>query len=260
MTTITRRSLIGGVAATAIAPSFACAAGPAAATPCGCCCGFAVTRLVSHSAGGDFTSEPGDIAITPSSGDTATDHFLGLALMRIARKFEVAPGFGFFDDGDKPNAFATDRTLAGNGPGTVLMGKNFFRIIMTQTQDSGLALITMCAHEFGHIHQYSSSYRPDLEGLDRTVKPLELHADFLAGFYLADRKAEHPEFNLQTVGVVFEQIGDTHFSSPQHHGTSAERLAAITAGFEFGKTSGRRIDAAAEAGVNYVQHKVYAGS
>jgi hypothetical protein len=216
--------------------------------------------LVAHSAGGDFTSEPGDLVITPSSGDTGTDHFLGLALMRISRKFEVAPGFGFFDDGDKPNAFATDRTLAGNGPGTVLMGKNLYRLIMTQTQDSGLALITMCAHEFGHIHQYSSSYKADLEGLDRTVKPLELHADFLAGFYLADRKAEHPEFSLRTVGAVFEVLGDTNFSSPQHHGTSAERLAAITAGFDFGKTAGRRIDAAAQAGVKYVERNVYTRS
>jgi predicted metalloprotease len=132
-------------------------------------------------------------------------------------------------------------------------------MVMTSTSDSGLALITMCAHEFGHIHQYWSSYKDNLTALDRTAKPMELHADFLAGFYLADRKTEHPEFKLQTVGALFEQIGDTNFTSPRHHGTSAERIAAITAGFELGKTPGRRIDAAAEAGVHYIERNVYGG-
>jgi len=137
------------------------------------------------------------------------------------------------------------------------MGLNLFRLVLTRTHDSGLALITMCAHEFGHVHQFWSSYRPALEALDRTAKPMELHADFLAGFYLADRKREHPDFDLQTVGAVFEQLGDTDFASPRHHGTSAERLAAITAGYDFGKGPGRRIDAAAEAGVHYVERNVY---
>ena len=140
------------------------------------------------------------------------------------------------------------------GFGTVLMGKNLFRRLMGG-DNFGITVIAVCAHEFGHIHQMQQGYASSLSALDTTKKPIELHADFLAGFFLALRKADHPDLDIQTVGATYETIGDTAFTSPKHHGTSQERSAAISAGFDRGR-SGGTIRQAAEAGFAYVRDVV----
>jgi hypothetical protein len=186
--------------------------------------------------------------IVQSSGDTETDHFLGMALGRISGTFGVSPGFGFFDDGSAPNAFATGETLVGNGPGTVLMGMHLFGQLMAHVRDGGITVISVCAHEFGHIYQMQTGYMEKLSELDRTDRPVELHADFLAGYYLALRKAEHPELDLSAVGRVLHAVGDTAVNSPEHHGTPDERVAALTAGFKFGAEGRHEVSEAAKAG------------
>jgi hypothetical protein len=255
MMNMSRRSMLRGATMAALATSLGCASAAAAQglRPSGGCflCQMARLRL-GPDASGIFTSSPGNIAITRTSGDAGTDHFLGLALKRLATTFHVSPGFAFYDDARAPNAVATDKTLAGNGPGTVLMGQRLFRMIMSATHDAGMTVIAICAHEFGHIHQYETGYRERLQRLDSTAKPLELHADFLAGFFLALRKAEHPDLDLQTVGRFFNMMGDTDFTNPQHHGTPQERIAAIEAGFNFGKGGKGDVAQAAAAGTRFV--------
>jgi hypothetical protein len=261
MTSMSRRSILRGASMAALASSFGtpvAAASPALSPAGGClACQIARMRLGTVRLGtqthGILSRSPGDITIKRSSGDAATDHFLGLALLRLSTTFKVNPGFAFYDDKAAMNAFATDLTLAGNGPGTVLMGERLFGQLMRQGGDGGVTIIGICAHEFGHIEQMQSGYSETLSQLDDTAKPLELHADFLAGFFLALRKAEHPDLNLQTVGAVFNQLGDTDFASPQHHGTPQERIAAITAGFGFGKDGKGDVAQAAKAGLQFVK-------
>jgi hypothetical protein len=253
MTTIDRRSLLRGAAMAAfaapLAPKFSWARTTLSGGGC-CLChrlyGANGTQgmLGSEIAGGD---------IVRSTGDAETDHFLGMALVRLATTFKVTPGFGFYDDRDSPNAFANQKTLLETGPGTVLMGKKFFAQQMAQDDDAGLTVIAILAHEFGHIVQMQRGYGDVLERMDRTQMPLELHADFLAGFYLAGRKAEHPNLNLQTVGAVFNSLGDTDFNGRQHHGTPEQRTIAITAGYNQGKTGTHDVDDAAQSGVAFVQ-------
>jgi hypothetical protein len=249
--------MLRGATMAALATSFGCASAASAQElrPAGGCllCRIAGMRL-GPNAHGIFSSSPGNITIFRSSGDSGTDHFLGLALRRLAATFGVSPGFAFYDDKAAPNALATDKTLADNGPGTVLMGQRLFRMLMSQTHDAGMTVIAICAHEFGHIEQYQAGYHASLEKLDSTVKPLELHADYLAGFFLAQRKAEHPDLDLQTVGRFFNLMGDTDFANPQHHGTPQERIAAIQAGYDFGKGGKGGIGQAATAGVQYVRN------
>jgi predicted metalloprotease len=169
--------------------------------------------------------------------------------------FKVGPGFVFYDDYRVPNAFATPKTLLPERRGTVLMGMRLFSRYMTNG-DAGMTVIAICAHEFGHIHQMQSTYNAQLSRLDETAKPVELHADFLAGFFLANRKEEHPDLELQGVGATFDRMGDTDFNSPQHHGTSHERIAAITAGYRFGRSGRHDIDDAARAGLEVVARMV----
>lgn len=216
--------------------------------PCGCCLtAGAAAQLAKVS-----TLDPKNLVL--SSGDAETDRHLGAALLRLATTFKVNPGFAFYDDRESPNAFATPATLVGDGPGTVLMGMRYFVERMAENDD-GMTVIATCAHEFGHIHQFTGTYRAELVRLDSTDKPVELHADFLAGFFLATRKREYSNLNLQKVGQQYnEKLGDNAFDSKKHHGTSEERLAAVTAGFDLGKSTGQDIDQVAAAGVAYVRN------
>jgi hypothetical protein len=199
--------------------------------------------------GGNAVSSSARIAT--SSGDAETDRFLGVALARLASTFRVSPGFAFFDDGNSPNAFASPETLVGNGPGTVLMGMRLFSHMMAR-RDGGITVIGICAHEFGHVHQMSSGYRGRLLALGQTVKPLELHADFLCGYYMALRKADHPDLDLRVLAREVHNGGDTATTNPQHHGTPEERLGALSAGFKFGIEGNRDIAQAADAGFRLI--------
>jgi predicted metalloprotease len=138
----------------------------------------------------------------------------------------------------------------------VLVGEQLFSELMKRTDDGGMTVIAICAHEFGHIHQMRAGYQDDLQRLDKTVRPIELHADYLAGYFLALRKKDHPDLNLQDVGRTFYRLGDTDFTAPQHHGTAQERVAAITAGYDLGRKESDDIDQVAKAGVDYVRRVV----
>jgi len=244
--TFNRRSLLSaslGAIALPVAAPQAWAQRPAVG-------GCALCPCAGNAFAGNTANSPPRIA--RSSGDAETDRFLGRALARLASTFEVSPGFAFFDDGSSPNAYAISETLVGNGPGTVLMGMRLFGQLMAR-RDSGIAVIGVCAHEFAHIHQMSNSYRGRLASLHATVKPIELHADFLCGYYMARRKAEHPGLDLRALALELYKRGDMRVTSRQHHGTPEERLGALSAGYRFGNERNSDIAQAADAGLQFVK-------
>lgn len=248
MKMLNRRSLLGtGLVAAALPVALAAGASAQTAAPSGGC---ALCQLSGSFFGRNRGSTNGrQVRIARSSGDAETDRFLGSALQRLSATFQVSPGFAFFDDGENENAFAARETLLGNGPGTVLMGMKLFGRLMTKVDDGGITVIAVCAHEFGHIYQMYAGYETPLNQLDtRTNKPHELHADFLAGFYLGRRKAEHRQLDLREVGRELHALGDTNYTSRQHHGTPEERVGALAAGFRFGSQGNADIAAAAKAG------------
>jgi hypothetical protein len=216
------------------------------AKPCGCC----GLRFGAIDGGPNDTTS---IRYATSSGDAETDRFLGAALVRLANTFRVSPGFAFFDDGDHPNAFASRETLLDNGPGTVMMGMHLFGKLMARVRDGGITVIAVCAHEFGHVHQMLGGYENEFKALDKTAKPLELHADFLSGYYLSLRKTEHPELDLNFVGGVLYNMGDSDVNSPRHHGTPEERVMALSAGFKYGSEGTHDIAEAAKVGLAFVR-------
>jgi hypothetical protein len=255
MKTLNRRSMLGGAALTAFCLPFGATlrASAQGVTPLRVC-------PLCQRRGMPFAGTPNDVEassyvkIARSSGDGETDRFLGTALGRLANTFRVSPGFAFYDDSKGINAVAVRETLLGNGPGTVLMGMHLFGQLMARVRDGGITVIAVCAHEFGHIYQLQAGYERELAALDKTNRPFELHADFLAGYYLALRKAEHPELDLGAVGGVLYALGDTAFTSRQHHGTPDERLGALSAGFKFGTEGSHDIAEAAKAGFLLVKH------
>jgi hypothetical protein len=196
----------------------------------GCCPLCNAVRSAFGQVGGVTATSGGGAQIVRSTGDPETDRLLGVSLARLARTFKVSPGFSFYDDSDGQNAFATPDNVLGEGKGSVLMGTRFFSDKMMNEHDSGITVLGVLAHEFAHIHQTDYGYQAALLRMDTTVRPLELHADYLAGYYLALRKSDRPDIDVQTVASVFSGMGDTNFNSPQHHGTPAERSAALSAG------------------------------
>jgi uncharacterized protein len=109
-----------------------------------------------------------------------------------------------------------------------------------QTIDSGgdFAVATVIAHEYAHNLQH------ELElDVNHTVPQIEKQADCLAGVWANDAARR----NLLDPGDLDEGlkamflVGDSDYSDPGHHGTSAERQAAFQTGFDTG--SGKACDA-----------------
>jgi hypothetical protein len=199
-----------------------------------------------------------DQKLITSSGRADIDHYLGLALLRLSNEFNVYPGFGFFDEGRTENAFATPETQIGGTHGTVIFGLHLFRDAMHEYRDRGVAVIAVCAHEFGHIYQYFNGYFDKLtkqQYPNQTVPPVklaELHADYLAGYFLAGRKAAYPWLDLQGAGALFDSFGDNDFTNPQHHGTATQRVRSIEEGFKYGRSEQHPIEIAAATGAEFV--------
>lgn len=190
-----------------------------------------------------------------STGNAEMDRALDRAIKRLADNFGVFPGFGFFDDEPYKNAFAYDGTLPQlpHTRGTVLYGDLMFSHLM-KVDPTGTAVMWVMAHEFAHIWLYSTGDRAKLgqEGLPRTGKRIELHADFLAGFYVGQRQKENQSISLYKTGKEIWNIGDTNFNNPDHHGTPPERLAAAEAGFKVSYLQTRNAQYAYAAGLDYV--------
>jgi hypothetical protein len=181
-----------------------------------------------------------------STGDTRMDHALIAEFRKIISVMRVNPGFRIIDDYSGGNAFAINRTLILNTQGTVLFGIK----LMTEefaVENGGYAIAGIGAHECAHIFQYFSGYAASLSA-SGSARPIELHADFLAGYYMA--KKSHNKHKLQVFANSLFNKGDFDFNDPTHHGTPDERVAAMEAGFSSAELSFRD---AAKKGVKYVK-------
>jgi hypothetical protein len=205
----------------------------------------------SRLAGSLHRSLDADDFIT-SSGNSNLDRYLGRALLRLASTFDVYPGFGFVDDRGAPNAYAMRATLLPGTRGTVLFGVEKFRKCMN-LNDQGSTAIAICAHEYGHILQFETNYHAELMRGRKNVKLVELHADYLAGFFLGGKKRENPNLPLQAVGRTFEELGDTNYRDRKHHGSSQERITAIEAGYFLGQSGSSTVTQAAAIGAAFVR-------
>ena len=196
-------------------------------------CLIASTHLKALGRRGVSFFQPGEQLIT-TTGDQALDRSLGRALVRLSDMFSERPGFGFVDDSDAPNAYATDQTQVPGTWGTVCFGQALFKDLMDRYQDQGLAVMAVAAHEFGHIAQFRSGVDARLLRYQPTVKRVELHADFLSGYFLGVRKRQRPSISVWAAGHTLYRIGDYEFHNPNHHGTPDERVAAAETGFKLG--------------------------
>jgi hypothetical protein len=187
-----------------------------------------------------------------SSGDRDFDYALAQTLSRLTDIFDVLPGFAFYDDFEQPNALATTARRTERADGTVLFGQRLLKRSLSAPEHPDAAVAAICAHEFGHILQYKRNLPRVILAGQSTVKRLELHADFLAGFYAGTRKLERPDFPAAVFATTQYSYGDNNTNSPKHHGRPDERAAAIVRGFEVANRERRPLGEAIEIGMNLV--------
>src|SRR5262249_43081066 len=236
----------------------------ASSTIVACTCSFARAQGAAATQG-CRTAAAGDILLKDrirySSGNDPVDRFCRHWHSALLNEFALRPGFGFFDDGDQPNALATPAVLIPEGvDGTVLLGIALLNhelgsplalpesgelVTTPSTRPSvvGYAkLAIILAHEFGHILQYKNGMMPD------GPWQMEPFADFLAGWALGRRwsqlskmlPGDHGAFTYAVLAVLAEENavqtifakGDTLFYDRDHHGEPEFRAAMVRAGYD----------------------------
>lgn len=192
-------------------------------------------------------------------GPSARDAALVRAIGRLSSSFEISPKFGFFDDREYApagNALAWRPDPSERPNGAVTFGVMLFDRLMAE-DPIGASVLAVLAHEFGHIALYLSGREAEVREGRPTAKRVELHADFLAGYYLGVRKREAPAVSLYNAGRLIWSIGDQAFDSKHHHGTRAERNAAAEAGFKLGFGTAPTMRVAFDNATQYIR-TVYA--
>ncbi|MFN6038232.1 MAG: hypothetical protein ACK452_07180, partial [Bacteroidota bacterium] len=115
---------------------------------------------------------------------------------------------------------------------------------LANKSNSYIRLVAVMAHEFGHGLQHKF-------GWYQKSKFLELHADYLAGYYVGSiNTITEPEF--YSVAQEFASLGnELDFYSTDPHGTPEERTCAFIEGFKFARKGGN-LYSCFNAGRNYV--------
>jgi hypothetical protein len=198
-----------------------------------------------------------------TTGDANIDHDLDRALQIAAEVLSVTPAFGFYDPTKLQNptgvehygmnAFASPENTEIRGTkGTVGFGWELFHQEFYQYDNSGITVMAIVAHEFGHILQQDRGLIASLKG--GTPLKCEIHADFLAGYFLGMRKRELPYLQFKRAGELFLRLGKSENGHPNRdHGDAQERLNAAEAGFRVAYVEKRALDDAVRAGLEYVE-------
>jgi hypothetical protein len=168
-------------------------------------------------------------SVETGSGDRDFDRALAETLAFLSDRFFVLPGFAFFSEPGSPNAFASPTPRMGRSDGHVLFGRQLFRKIMSRPEHPEIGIVSVCAHEFGHIAQHKYGVYNRLVTPDRRTKGLELHADFLSGYFAGIKRLLNPNYPAATFALTQFGFGD-YSDDINHHGTPDERGAAVVAG------------------------------
>jgi hypothetical protein len=133
-------------------------------------------------------------------GNDRLNNALIAELKHITSIIPVDPGFKYLRDDASPNAFAIPDTIVPGTRGTCVFGINLVKQEINASPYGGVAVAGICAHECGHIFQFNSKYSAMLAG--RTAKYVELHADYIAGYYMGRRR----QFNSDRIAVFAKSL------------------------------------------------------
>lgn len=187
------------------------------------------------------------------SGDRDLDYAMAQTLSMLTDTWNVLPGFAYFDETGPPNAYATPARWLSRADGSVVFGRNLLARLLKAREQPDVGIAAVVAHEYGHIAQFKHNLKQTLLSGQSTVKRLELHADFLAGYFAGVRKRSRPEFPAAVFATTQHSAGDFRTDRASHHGTPDERANAIVKGFEIAFRDRRSASEALQIGVRYAQ-------
>lgn len=149
--------------------------------------------------------------------------------------------------GEENNAYFSPFCDLASCQGQVSIGKDLMAELSTKSY--GLVrLQAVFAHEYAHAYQSRIK-------LIASGKLPELHADFLAGYYIASTKSITNQ-QFQSILHEFFSLGDNDFFSEDHHGTSEERSCAIAEGFLLGLKGNVNLYQASQMGLDYIKRSI----
>lgn len=214
---ITRRTFAGSLAAATL--DLGCRTCPAGS--------ITVVRNVLCATNSFSGLEIGDVHKT--TGDRDLDQSLIAEMTKQSAFFGYRPAFILYSGGEK-NAAATPDPWPEipNTHGTILYNVEMLREQLKASTWGGAILAGVIAHEFGHIYQDFSGRMAELRALDATVRFIELHADYLSGFYMGGKFST---IDVRPYADAFFKFGDYGFTNPDHHGTPEERYFVLKAGY-----------------------------
>lgn len=158
--------------------------------------------------------------LSKTTGNYSLDNWFNIQKTAIENVFDVTADLYIYNDHDGANAYATSSSYA---DGKIAFGVNMLTEYLWRMDKGKAGVAAVLAHEYAHVLQLA--YDSDLNWKYR-----ELHADYLAGYYLKTKRyVNYSELN--NFAKVFYDLGDDAFWSDNHHGTSVERLKAFKAGY-----------------------------
>lgn len=197
-----------------------------------------------------------DIQLIGAHGSILTDVTAVAPIYQL--QLEVSPGealaiasfvrsiilqYESLNGGDIPlfslNAVAVT-TFGGPIPDKIVMGDG----LLEAFDGIGLGDVApqaLYAHEFAHHIQYENGYLADPIALSgdeaEASRYFELMADAMSAFYLTHKRGATLNWKrVQQFLTVFFESGDCGFSSPIHHGTPNQRMAAAQWGYELAQS------------------------
>jgi hypothetical protein len=196
---------------------------------------------------------PGGNPQIVESGNRDLDYAMAQTLSMLTDTWRVLPGFAYYDDSRAPNALATPKRWLSRPDGSVIFGRTLLAHLLKAREHPDVLISAVVAHEFGHIAQFKYGLKGALVSGQRTVKRLELHADFLAGYFAGVRKLQRPDFPAAVYAVLGHSGGNYQVERMDHHGTPDERANAIVKGFETSFRQRRDPGDALQIGLNYAR-------
>jgi uncharacterized protein len=86
------------------------------------------------------------------------------------------------------------------------------------------------------------------------VRCSELHADFLAGYFVGKMRRKNNSYPAIGVLQTLWPLGDSALTSEDHHGRREERGDSVRRGFEAGWRDNETLASAIETGINFVRN------
>jgi len=127
--------------------------------------------------------------------------------------------------------------------GRIVLGL-FLMQELSKRSDSYIRLVSVFAHEYGHAMQQKY-------GWSGNGKWRELHADYLAGYYIGLCRLS-TESEVLSGFTEFASRGNYDYNNPDFHGTPEERSCAFIEGFKYAYKPNTNIYTAYNEGKKYV--------